>query len=98
PQLSPLSLHDALPILGLLAVVAVCYQKSSPHVLTFSIPELVETFNRLLRASDNIASEREFYQNFQFYVFLALMAGFAIKVPLFRSEEHTSELQSPCNL
>src|SRR5205807_8632395 len=62
----------------------------------------------------------------QLWVFLALFAGFAIKVPLFplhtwlplahvqaptagsvilagillkiRSEEHTSELQSPCNL
>jgi NADH-quinone oxidoreductase subunit M len=66
-----------------LAVVIVCYQKSSPHTLTFSIPELVTNFNQLLRSADNIASGRAFYQTFQRWVFLAMMAGFAIKVPLF---------------
>lgn len=74
---------SVITFLGLLAVVIVCYHRSSPHTLTFSIPELVATFNGLLENADRHASERAFYQSFQFWVFLAMMAGFAIKVPLF---------------
>jgi NADH-quinone oxidoreductase subunit M len=70
-----------ITLIGLLAVVVVVYQKSSPHVLTFSIPDLVATFNANLKAA--VGEERAFYETFQFWVFLALMAGFAIKVPLF---------------
>src|SRR5207249_3502832 len=51
--------------------------------LTFSIPELVTVFNSLLRGAETDPVQREFYQSFQFWVFLAMMAGFAIKVPLF---------------
>jgi len=70
--------------LGLLAVVVVCYQKPvGPTRLTFAIPELVQTVNVNLAATDNIAAERQFWQSFQFWVFLALLTGFAIKVPLF---------------
>src|SRR4051812_38948511 len=72
-----------LTFLGLIAVVIVCYHKTSPHALTFSIPELVSLFNDLVRNADGVASERAFYESFQFWVFLAMMAGFAIKVPLF---------------
>jgi len=72
---------SVITFLGLLAVVVVCYQKS--HVLTFAIPELIATFNANLANADGIASERAFYQTFQFWVFLAMTAGFAIKVPLF---------------
>jgi NADH-quinone oxidoreductase subunit M len=72
---------SVITFLGLLAVVVVCFQKS--HVLTFSIPELIATFNANLANADGIASERAFYQTFQFWVFLAMTAGFAIKVPLF---------------
>ncbi len=70
-----------LTFLGLLAVVVVCFQRDVPRELTFSIPELVTRFNNLLESAP--ASERAFYANFQFWVFLAMMAGFAIKVPLF---------------
>jgi NADH-quinone oxidoreductase subunit M len=72
-----------ITLLGLIAVVIVCWNRTSPHTLTFSIPELVETFNMLLRAAQANAVDREFFASFQFWVFLALMAGFAIKVPLF---------------
>src|SRR5207249_5117769 len=51
--------------------------------LTFSIPELVTVFNSLLRGAETDPVQREFYQSFQFWVFLALCVGFAIKVPLF---------------
>ncbi len=74
---------SVITFLGLLAVVIVCYHKTTPHELTFSIPELVQTFNLLVNRADLDAGERAFYQSFQFWVFLAMMAGFAIKVPLF---------------
>jgi NADH-quinone oxidoreductase subunit M len=67
--------------LGLLAVVMVCYQRT--HTLTFSIPELVATFSDLLQAARANDADREFFRSFQFWVFLAMMVGFAIKVPLF---------------
>jgi NADH-quinone oxidoreductase subunit M len=72
-----------ITFLGLLAVVIVCYNKTSPHTLTFSIPELVTIFNDLLGDAATDPGKRAFYQSFQFWVFLAMMAGFAIKVPLF---------------
>src|SRR5262245_29109304 len=66
--------------LGLLAVVLVCYQRVEPHHLTFSIPELVHLIKISLASSGPDAA---FWSTFQFWVFLALVAGFAIKVPLF---------------
>ena len=69
--------------LALLAVVVVCYQKSPANhkVLTFAIPELVRIVNENL--ARNLPADHAFWQNFQFWVFLAMFAGFAIKVPLF---------------
>jgi NADH-quinone oxidoreductase subunit M len=59
--------------------------------LTFSIPELVHTVNTRIRKADeeyararnddNLRAVRG-WATFQFWVFLALIAGFAIKVPL----------------
>jgi len=72
---------SVITLLGLIAVVIVVYQKSSPHELTFSIPELVRIFNTNLNSAG--AADRTFYESFQFWVFLAMMTGFAIKVPLF---------------
>jgi NADH-quinone oxidoreductase subunit M len=69
-------------LLGLLAVVVVCYQHSPSHALTFSIPELVQQMNGHLRHASTDA-DRAFWTNFQFWVFLAFFAGFAVKVPLF---------------
>jgi NADH-quinone oxidoreductase subunit M len=66
-------------LLGVLAVVLVCYHLHPSHVLTFSIPELV----RLMGQLHADPAHRDFLQAFQFWVFLALIAGFAIKVPLF---------------
>ncbi len=72
---------SVLTFLGLLAVVVLCFQRGIPRELTFSIPELVTRFNSLLESAP--AAERAFFASFQFWVFLAMMAGFAIKVPLF---------------
>lgn len=73
---------SVITFLGLLAVVVVCYQKSPDRTLTFSIPELVRQVNHHL-LHDIADADRAFWSNFQFWVFLALFAGFAIKVPLF---------------
>jgi NADH-quinone oxidoreductase subunit M len=70
---------SVVAFLGLLAVVVVCYHKSLDHRLTFAIPDLVRQVNEHLRSGDDPV----FWANFQFWVFLALFAGFAIKVPLF---------------
>ena len=69
--------------LALLAVVVACYQKSpgGPRALTFSIPELVRIVNENL--ARNLPDDRAFWQSFQVWIFLAMFAGFAIKVPLF---------------
>jgi NADH-quinone oxidoreductase subunit M len=67
--------------LALLAVVVACYDKSEDHVLTFAIPKLVLIVNEQLAL--NRVDHRAFWQTFQFWVFLAMFAGFAIKVPLF---------------
>jgi NADH-quinone oxidoreductase subunit M len=65
-----------ITLLGVLAVVLVCYDRV--HELTFSIPRLTTLVNQQLAQNTDAA----FWQNFQFWVFLALIAGFAIKVPL----------------
>ena len=67
---------SVITMLGLLAVVVVVYQKA--NVLTFAIPELIEQVQVLSATTDP-----EFWSGFQFWVFLGMMAGFAIKVPLF---------------
>jgi NADH-quinone oxidoreductase subunit M len=61
-----------ITLLGLLGVVSFCY--SQTQVLTFSIPELVSLAGGLF--------SRLGYHNVQFWLFLAIMAGFAVKVPL----------------
>jgi NADH-quinone oxidoreductase subunit M len=66
-----------LTFVGLLAIVLVVYVRSTPHILTFSIPELVTRVNQMM------AADPVFWSKFQTWVFLALFAGFAIKVPLF---------------
>ena len=82
-----------ITFLGLLAVVLYCYHhpvQGRIQRLTFSIPELVTHINtRLGFLSEHVAvnpddflPELNAFRDFQFWVFLALMAGFAIKVPL----------------
>jgi NADH-quinone oxidoreductase subunit M len=68
-----------ITLLGLLAVVVVVAQRSEAHRFIFSIPDLIAEMQHL----QTPGVEREFWSSFQFWVFLAMMAGFAIKVPLF---------------
>jgi NADH-quinone oxidoreductase subunit M len=66
-----------LTFLGVLGIVlAAFYHGGEANELTFSIPKLVDTVNH------RITIERAFWHNVQFWVFLALIAGFSIKVPL----------------
>jgi NADH-quinone oxidoreductase subunit M len=70
-----------LTLLGVLAVVFVCYYDTRrDQPLTFSIPELARLVNEKLNSTS--LQNPAFWQVFQVWVFLALMAGFAIKVPL----------------
>jgi NADH-quinone oxidoreductase subunit M len=67
-----------ITLLGVLAVVLVCHQLNPGRGLTFSIPALVES----VRDLQQDRAQRDAWQAVQPYIFLALMAGFAIKVPL----------------
>src|SRR5262245_4987585 len=61
-----------LTFLGLLAIVFWVYQRSSGGELTFSIPQLVAKLH-----------EYPLPMSWQMAIFLALFAGFSVKVPLF---------------
>jgi NADH-quinone oxidoreductase subunit M len=61
-----------LTFLGLLAIVLWDYNHAGTGVMTFSIPDLTEGL-----------SEHPIDAPYQLWIFLALFAGFAIKVPLF---------------
>ncbi len=67
-------------LLGVLGVVLVCYYNSPEKELTFSIPRLVQSVQE--RLATGTAAELGYWRTVQVYVFLALMAGFAVKVPL----------------
>jgi NADH-quinone oxidoreductase subunit M len=69
-----------LSLLGLLAVV-LGVNSVNPEVLTFSIPELAQEMHRQLASGD--PDLLAFWKQAQFWMFLAMFAGFAIKVPLF---------------
>ncbi|MFQ3651322.1 MAG: NADH-quinone oxidoreductase subunit M [Gemmataceae bacterium] len=63
-----------LSLLGLLMIVLICFGQT--QTLTFSIPELVRTVSDLSR-------QDSYSLSLQTWVFLALSAGFAVKVPVF---------------
>jgi NADH-quinone oxidoreductase subunit M len=71
---------SVLTLLGVIALVAVHYQYSARHILTFSIPELTRGLAGLdwepWRSAVSWGSP-------QVVIFLLLLAGFAIKVPMF---------------
>lgn len=69
-----------LSLLGLLGVV-LAVRSQNPDLLTFSIPTLAQEVHRQLATAD--AAQLAFWRTTQFWIFLALFAGFAIKVPLF---------------
>jgi NADH-quinone oxidoreductase subunit M len=79
-----------LMLLGLISLVAVYYQHTTPHILTFSIPELTEGLKQIPWAAWNQphawgdrGNGEPFWSSPQILIFLLLFAGFAIKVPLF---------------
>ena len=69
-----------LTLLGVIALVVVHYQHSQANVLTFSIPQLTTGLADLpwtdWRNTESLTSP-------QVLIFLLLLAGFAIKVPMF---------------
>jgi NADH-quinone oxidoreductase subunit M len=71
-----------LTLLGVLGIVLAVYHKSSSPtadgIMTFSIPRLVELVHQLIQDP----TEQAYWANVQVWVFLALTAGFAVKVPL----------------
>jgi NADH-quinone oxidoreductase subunit M len=80
-----------LTLLGVIALVVVHYQFSPGNVLTFSIPELTKGLGALnwpeWRHVTSIApdgtSQGVIWTSPQVVIFLLLLAGFAIKVPMF---------------
>jgi len=69
-----------LTFLGVLALVVIHQQYSIDHRLTFSIPELTQGLARLeWQEWHRIDS----WTSPQVFIFLLLLAGFAVKVPLF---------------
>ncbi len=69
-----------LTLLGVISLVAVHYEHSAGNVLTFSIPELTSGLAALDWSEWKSASA---WTSPQVLIFLLLLAGFAIKVPLF---------------
>jgi NADH-quinone oxidoreductase subunit M len=69
-----------LTLLGVLALVAVHFQYSRGNVLTFSIPELTRGLAALEWEAWRTASS---WSSPQVLIFLLLLAGFAIKIPMF---------------
>jgi NADH-quinone oxidoreductase subunit M len=74
-----------ITLLGVLGIALAYYLHNgmAKQVLTFDLPRLIALVNeRLVLKGPESAAELAFWRNVQFWVFLALMAGFAIKVPL----------------
>jgi NADH-quinone oxidoreductase subunit M len=69
-----------LTLLGVIALVVVHYRYSPSHVLTFSIPELTRELASLPWSRWH---EVGAWTSPQVLIFLLLLAGFAIKVPMF---------------
>jgi NADH-quinone oxidoreductase subunit M len=73
-----------ITLLGVIGVVLACFyapvRSGAGRELTFAIPRLVELVHMNLLSVD--PAVREQWRGIQMWVFLALMAGFAVKVPL----------------
>jgi NADH-quinone oxidoreductase subunit M len=69
-----------LTLLGVIALVVVHYQFSYGNVLTFSIPELTRGLSAVQWPAWHTATS---WGSPQVLIFLLLLAGFAIKVPMF---------------
>jgi NADH-quinone oxidoreductase subunit M len=68
-----------ITMLGVIGVVVASYAESNGE-LTFSIPRLVEIVHTRLAVQE--PGVQTFWAGVQHWVFLALLAGFAVKVPL----------------
>ncbi len=69
-----------LTLLGVIALVAVHYQYSKGHILTFSIPELTSGLKVI---EWDAWYDTGSWTSPQVLIFMLLLAGFAIKVPMF---------------
>src|SRR5262249_18903133 len=69
-----------ITLLGVLGIVLACYSETDQ--LPFSIPQLVKTVHDRLEVGRLEPKVQAFWLSLQFWVFLAMAAGFAIKVPL----------------
>src|SRR5688500_20062423 len=78
-----LHLHDALPILAAIAVAAAVIV---PNVMS-QVDDVAQTLPTLIERGRQIAEQ-----------WLPFTGGLGASLLEPRSEEHTSELQSPCNL
>lgn len=67
-----------ITLLGVMGIVLACFSRTGE--LTFSLPRLVELVHTQLRQVD--PDVRAYWSTVQHWVFFALMAGFAVKVPL----------------
>jgi NADH-quinone oxidoreductase subunit M len=68
-----------IALLGLVGIVVACQYRTGE--LTFSIPRLVEIVQGELGVQDGPVAA--FWHRVQMYAFIAMTAGFAVKVPLF---------------
>ncbi len=69
-----------ITLVGVIAAVLLVYFNTAPHVLTFSLPELVTQLQALYSQSD--VEKQVYWQSVQSYLFIALVLGFAVKIPL----------------
>src|SRR5262249_38308471 len=72
-----------ITLLGVLAIVVVCYESPvNDGRMTFSIPELVQQVHNVQVSAARSPDQAAAWLHVQCWIFLALFAGFAIKVPL----------------
>jgi NADH-quinone oxidoreductase subunit M len=68
-----------ITLLGVIGIVLACYSRTGE--LSFSLPRLVEIVHTRLGVQE--PTEQAYWHSVQVWIFLALAAGFAVKVPLF---------------
>src|SRR5205807_10358079 len=96
PELSTLSLHDALPIWLPDDARGARSRARAPDAPPWPLAGRGGVGARSRHTADPFAGERRGARRDAAAAGVALPARSAVAVP--RSEEHTSELQSPCNL
>lgn len=69
-----------LTLLGVISLISVLYQHTNPHFLTFSFAGLTDQLSAL---SWKEWHDTDSWSSPQVWIFLLLLAGFAVKLPLF---------------